>query len=139
MSDGNGTQGTVIKRGDGASPETFSNIGGITTVSGFTEERTMIDVTTLADTVEKMKAGLTVIAELTLSYIIDETDNEQTGLRADMRAGTLRHFQIVMTDSPATTIEFSALVRSMGPAFERDDVVRGSIVLKPSHVLPTYS
>lgn len=124
------TQGVVIKRGDGASPEVFTTIGEVNSIQGPGGSATTIDVTNLSSTAKNKKMGLIDEGQVTLEMKLDTADTAQTGLRTDRSNKTLRNFQIVLTDSPATTISFAAYVMSFALATAVDDVVTASVTLE---------
>lgn len=134
------TQGTLLKAGDGATPtEVFTTIGSVTGISGFGSSRNSIDVTSLGDTVEKIRPGLERLNEITLNINHSEADTGHVSLRTDYLAKTLRNFQIVTTDDTPVTIAFSAYIMSYSQETGGDDVVRSTVTLKPSDTTPTFT
>lgn len=133
------TQGTVMKRGDGADPEVFTEVAEITNVAGFGTSRNEVDVTSLNDLFERIKPGLLRGGSVTLNLNHGESETSHVGLRTDHEAATLRNFQIVTTDDTPVTIEFSAYVMSINMDFSGDDVTRSTVTLKMSDTKPTYT
>lgn len=127
------SQGTVIKRGDGGGTEVFTTITRVVSISGVGNgASTEIDITDLSSAGKEFLMGLKDEGEISLAINYDPDDAEQDGLRTDRDARTLRNFQIVMTDSPATTISFSAYVKTFGLDWGVDDKVPLSVSLRIS-------
>jgi predicted secreted protein len=127
-------QGVVLKRGDGATPtEVFSAVGDITGVAGVDGgSNTEIDVTDLSSTAREFLQGLKDGGSATLSGFLNTSDTQQTGLRTDRDNGTLRNFELDLTDSGPTTISFSAIVTSFTIDAQVDSAIALSITLKIS-------
>lgn len=104
------SKGTVIKRGDGASPEVFTTIGGINDVPSISSNKSALEDTAIGDTIRHYGYGLGEPAEITLSMFWNPDDTMQSGLITDHDNETERNFQAVMPDSPATTYDFTAIV-----------------------------
>lgn len=136
-------KGTAIKRGDGGGSEVFTTIGEVISFSGPGESVETIDATSFDSTgAEFISSALVEAGELTLEVNFVGSDAQQQGLRADLRAGTLRNFQVILNDhtSNKTTIAISAIVTNFdGPsaASPRDKYV-ANITIKPSG-LPTIT
>lgn len=126
------TQGVVIKRGDGASPEVFTAIGSVTSVEGPGGEASEIDVTTLSSTAKEFIIGLKDEGTVTLNLNLDTSNTPQTGLRTDRDNGTLRNFELDLTDSPVTTLSFSAYVKSFSISVQPDSKIEASVSLRIS-------
>lgn len=132
------TQGTVFARGDGASPEVFTAVGQVTSITSAGQSRALIDVTTLDSTSRQYKLAIKDGQEMTLAIQYDSASTSQTGLRTDMVNGTTRNFRLTLTDSPATTIDFAGLVTNWTQDFEIDGVVSLNVTIKPTGDL-TYA
>lgn len=129
--------GTVVKIGDGASPENFTTIAELRNVSGPSLELETIDVTThnTADPWRQFIGGLLNGGEvsLELNFIPTEaTHDPTTGLIADMVNRVQRNFQIVFPDVPVTTWGFTALVTAFEMSSDPADVLQASVTLKLS-------
>lgn len=130
-------KGTLIKRGDGAGPEVFTAIGGITSISLPGIEVPTIDATDHDSTLAKFLAGLPDGGSVNVEALYDAADDEQTGLRADALAGTLRNFKIIVPDATVeanrSTFSFSAYVTNWTPnAGGVADALKLSFVLRVS-------
>lgn len=125
-------QGTVLRRGNGASPETFQTVGEITKFDGPGGSASVIDVTTLQSTAKEKRMGLADEGQFTFTMNLDPTDTQQTGLRADRAARTLRNFQLQLADGAMTTLLFSAFVLEFKISGAVDQVVTASVTLEIS-------
>lgn len=110
MSSGLEAQGVLLKRGDGATPEVFTAIAEITGFDGPSGSASVIDMTHLSSTAKEKKMGLMDEGQISIDGNLVTTDTQQEGLRDDRTARTLRNFQLVLTDSPSTTLSFAAYV-----------------------------
>lgn len=112
-------KGTLIQRGDGGGTEVFTTIGEVTNFSGPGEEAETIEATSFDSTSKEfISSGLPDNGEVTFSVNFVGSDTQQQGLRADLRAGTLRNFKIKLNDHATnpTTATFAAIVQSLdGP------------------------
>lgn len=126
------TQGMTVGRGDGASPETYSDILGITSVQGPDGSAAEIDITALESTGKEFNMGLKDEGSVSLEIIFNPDDSEHTGLRTDRDNATLRSFRITFTNSPATTATFNAYVTNYSVSGQIDEVVRLSVTLRIS-------
>lgn len=104
------SQGVQLKRGDAASPEVFTLVPQVVSLEGPGGSASEIDITTLDSTAREFRLGLADEGTITAELIHDPNHAQHTGLRSDRAARTLRNWQIVMTDSPATTWSFAGYV-----------------------------
>ena len=125
--------GSVLKRGDGASPEVFTTVpqvAGISGIGGGTARE--IDVTDLASTAKEFLQGLPDNGVISMPIIWDPQDAQHQGLETDRANQTLRNWEIDFSDSPVTTASFAATVQSFPRSGEPDDVWRGDLNLRVS-------
>lgn len=126
------SQGVLLKRGDGASPEVFTTIGEAKSIQGPGGSATEIDITNLSSTAKEIQPGLKDEGQITLELNLDTSDAQQTGLRTDRDNQTLRNFTLTLTDSPATVLSFSAYVLGFSIAAAVDDIISASVTLRVS-------
>jgi predicted secreted protein len=65
-------------------------------------------------------------------------DAQQSGLRADRTAQTLRNFKVILTDAGAMEITFSAFVLEFSISGAQNDKVNGACTLEISGAV-TYT
>lgn len=104
------TNGTVIKRGNGATPEVFTAIPEVTSIEPPSDEAAEIDVTHLTSEAREFKFGLSDNGTVTITGNYDADDATQEALRTDKTNKTLRNFQIVYPADISETHAFSAYV-----------------------------
>lgn len=126
------SQGTTLRRGNGATPEIFQTVGEITKFDGPGGSATVIDVTTLQSSAKEKRMGLADEGQFTFTMNLDPTDTQQNGLRADRAARTIRNFQLQLTDGALTTLTFAAFVLEFKITGGVDQAVTASVTLEIS-------
>jgi len=126
------SQGMVIKRGNGASPEVFTAIPEVRSINGPDGSASEIDVTDLSSTAKEFRMGMQDEGSITLDMMFIPANTVHAGLRTDRANRTLRNFQLVFTDSPATTWSFAAYVQGLSVSNEVDGVTTASVTLRIS-------
>lgn len=129
--------GTLLKKGDGGSPESFTAIAEVSNIGGPNLSLDPIDVTHHSSTAgwKEFVGGLLDGGEVSFEINYDPvgaTHDASTGLIADMVARTMRNFQLVFPDTGNTTWSFAALVTAFEPSEPVDDKLAASITLKLS-------
>ena len=126
------SQGMAIKRGDGASPEVFTTIPEVRSINGPDGSASEIDVSDLSSTSREFRMGLQDEGSITLDMMFIPGNTVHAGLRTDRSNRTLRNFQLVFTDSPATTWSFAAYVQGLSVSNDLDAVTTASVTLRIS-------
>ncbi len=126
------SQGVTLRRGNGATPETFQTVGEITKFDGPGGSASVIDVTTLQSNAKEKRMGLADEGQFTFSMNLDTQDNQQNALRSDRSGRTIRNFQLQLTDTALTTLSFSAFVLEFKITGGVDQVVTASVTLEIS-------
>ena len=122
-------QGCTLKVGDGASPEVFNAIGQVTAINGPSGAAPIIDVSNLSSTYREKRTGLPDNGDVTATVQYDPADTGQTRVET-LRAGSLSgNFQIVLSNSPATTWSFAGYVSEFSKTIGIDEVVEASITV----------
>lgn len=128
--------GTLVKIGDGGSPESFTTVAEVRTISGPTLEREQIDVTNMdsTDSWREFINGLKVGGEITLglNYLpTNATHNASAGLLSKLDSATSStNFQLVMSDSSTTTWTLPCNVSRFAPNFDPAAQIDASVTLK---------
>ena len=122
--------GTVFKRGDGATPEVFTAIAEVNSISGPNMSRGQIDVTSLDSTggYREFIAGFRDAGEVTLemNFTLDSYDD----MADDFDSEDSVNYQIILPDTGATQFDFAGLVTALGMAVPMDDKVTASVTIK---------
>src|SRR5262245_39946906 len=132
MSNAFNAQGTVLKRGNGASPEVFTAIGEVRDFNGPGGSAKEIDTTHLTSSAKEWLMGLQDEGELSINCKAVFSDAQQQGLRTDRANRTLRNFKLVFADVSATTASFAAYVKTFTVSGAVDDRVNLAVTLRIS-------
>lgn len=126
------TQGSLLKRGDGAGSEVFTTIAEIQGMTGLgSGEAKEIETTSLDSTGVEMLIGLADEGTMQADCNYVPSDAVQEALYADRTAGTLRNFQVILPGA-VKTFHFAAYVKSFGLDGKANDAWRGKISLRIS-------
>lgn len=118
------SNGALFRIGDGGGPETFTTVGGVVSFSGFgAGSATIIDVTDLENTYKEKIAGQIDSGEISVTINADTSNPAQTQLKTDFNAGTLRNFEIRLTDSGPSVITFAGIISSLTYGVSLDDKI----------------
>jgi predicted secreted protein len=122
--------GTTFKRGDGASAEVFTAIAEVNSISGPNKTRATIDVTSLDSTggYREFIAGFRDAGEVTLN--MNFTRDGYVDMNTDFESDSSVNYQIVLSDTGATTLDFAGWVTSLGMAVPMDDKVTADVTVK---------
>jgi predicted secreted protein len=109
-----------LQRGDGGGTEVFTTIAEVTNVSGPNESAEQIEVTSFDSTAREFKAAIPDSGEVTFEMQFIGENAQQQGLRADLRAGTVRNFKLIIPDrtleNDCSRCSFSAIITDLsGP------------------------
>lgn len=117
-----------------ASPQVYTEIGQVTSISGPDGSASEIDVTSLSSQAKEYILGLPDEGSVTLSTIVDHatTANQHSALWSARSSQSLRTFQIRLSDSPQTTLTFAAFVSGFSHSLGVDDAVKADISLRIS-------
>lgn len=126
-------KGTLQKIGDGASPEVFTTIGQVRSISGPSTTAVVQDVTTHSTAGNWMEKLAVLIDPGTLSFPInydsaDATHMFTSGLWADLIALTERNFQTVFPASIGQ-LAYAAYLTGHGFDVPVDNVLQATIEL----------
>jgi len=129
------TQGCAVKFLDTAvSPNAYVSIASVTSFSGPSGSRAVIEGTTLADTAKIKDVGLADFGQVQCDYNYSAAgaDTVWVDVYDAFLAGSSQSFQIAFSDSPETTFSFTAYVLSCSFSAGIDEIVRGSFTLEIS-------
>ena len=125
--------GTTIARGDGASPEVYTAIAQVTSITPVGQERALIDVTNLDSAAREYMKAIKDGQEINIEAQYDPDDTGHSGLRTDLNAETSRNVRVTFTDSPAQTVTFAAMVTNWSIVdISIDNVLTLNVTLKPT-------
>jgi predicted secreted protein len=124
--------GAKLKRGNGASPEVFSDIAELTSLSGPNLSAETVDVTNL-DSVSGYRehiAGLIDGGEVTCEGNYLGSNTSQNNLRSDLESRAVHTYRVSWPFSPAKTATFDAYVTAFGFTTPIDAQMAFSATLK---------
>lgn len=126
------SQGMTIAVSDAASPEVYTTIANVSSISGPGGSASEIDVTDLSSTAKEFRLGLQDEGEVSLEMQYVPANVQHALLRTLRTGGTSRNFRITFTDSPQTTWTFLAFVKSFSVSNAVDAVTTVSVSLRVS-------
>ena len=123
------SQGAKLQVGNGASPEVFSDVPGVTQITGLRSgQATEIDITTLASTRREYQMGLADEGQLTVTLFYRSGDTQQARLETLRATRALGNFKVILKDS--TEFAFSGFVLSFPVDNAIDTVVASQVVIR---------
>ena len=130
-------QGTLVRYGDGASPEVFTTVQDVGDIDGPNESSDEIDVTShsSANAVREFIAGLRDAGEVSFPINLNYNNATHLQLKADKDSGVVRNWQIVIPTSPTTTLAFTAYVKEFGHTFPTDAQAQANVTLRLSSIV----
>lgn len=135
MGQGISSFGTLLKLGDGGSPEQFTTIAEVKDISGPALALDTEDATSHSSTGGWEEVVPTVLRSGEVTFDLNfapthATHNPATGLIADMVNRVRRDFQLVFPDAGHTTWQFSAYVTGFEPSAPVAGVLGAAVTLK---------
>ena len=104
------TKGVTLKKSDGASPEVYTTIGGVTNMPQIMSQKSILEDTSIADDNRHHMYGIGEPPSFTLTVFWDEDNAPQTALIAEHENETESNYQLSLPNSPATTYTFKAII-----------------------------
>ncbi len=106
------SKGTILAKGDGASPEVFTAIVGIQDMPSISSAKSVKDRTDLGDDNRDYGLGIGEPPSITLTCFWDPGNTQHAALITEHTNETKCNYQVQCPDSPSTTYTFKALVPS---------------------------
>ena len=128
--------GTLLKIGNGSSPETFTAIAEVKDISGPNLSMEFAEFThqQSSDGYREYKPTFKMSGDITFDCNFLPDDATQTfassGLLYDYDQKTLRNFQLLFPDSGATLASFSAYVANIQPSAPMSEALSLSVTLR---------
>jgi predicted secreted protein len=122
--------GTIFKRGDGGSPETFTAIAEVNSITGPGLTADFIDVTSLDSTggYKEYIRGFRDGGDVTLN--MNFTLAGFNAMKDDYESPDAVNYQIILSDTGNTTIEFTGFVTDIPLSIQPDDKVTVDVTIK---------
>ncbi len=134
-------QGSKVFRGDGNTPEVFTQIAAVTGFKGPDAKATTIDITDMDSEAMEFVPGLPDNGSVSIDFNFVGSDLQQQGLAADIAAGNMRNHRLVVNDHKTrpSTFDFFGLVTDHGISGGTNQALKGSASIKISgKVTPVY-
>lgn len=135
MSNAIHAQGALLQRGDGASPEAFTTVSEVLSISGPTLKADLIDVTNhsspsrFREYIQGLKDG----GELTFDINYqpnNATHNNATGVLGDWNTGVQRNYRLRFPVTPAVDWTVRVIVTNFETGLPVDAQIKASVTLK---------
>lgn len=128
-------QGTLLQRGDGASPENFTTVAEVLSIDGPNLGSDPVDVSHQSGTnrYRDFIQGLRQAGEVNFecNYIpSNATQNNATGVLGDFQNGLTKNWRMRFPVSPAADIIFAAFVRNVGIQAPVDSQLKLNVTLQ---------
>jgi predicted secreted protein len=126
---------TLLKVGDGGSPETFNTIANVGDYTPISPSGAVVDVTSHSTGVPWRQKIITLLdagkVQAKIFYIpTGTTHNVATGLLGFLTNRTLKNWKIVWPDSGSTTFAFSGYVTAFQPTAPVAGVVEATLTIE---------
>lgn len=119
------TTGLTYTSGGTATPETYTQINGVVSFSGFDGEASELDTTDLSSEAMEFISGLKDEGKFDFEMKVIAADNGQIALRAARTSGAVTGFKLALPD--ASVASWSGLVKSMPAAGGVNAVLKGNV------------
>ena len=131
-------KGTLFKRGDGTSAESFVTIAEVNSINLPERTRPMIDVTDLDSLAREFVPGLLDSGQVTMN--MNFTRDTYIDMVNDQESDSSVNYQIVIPDTGATTMDFAGYVQDIGGAAPGpDEKINVDITIKITGALTISS
>jgi len=126
------TQGTILKRGDGATPEVFTAVPDVISIAGPDATKAEIDVTDLASVAKEFKGGLADFGRLTVEMNYIPGNSVHTAIRNDFinSSSPVRNWQILFVNGKQWS--FAGYVGAFPGNTQADNVQKGTLTIRLS-------
>lgn len=122
--------GTTFSRGDASSPEGFTAVGDVVSISGPGISKEEIDVTALDSSSKEYIGALDDAGEMTLELNWNPQDTGHVGLRSDAEGSTARGYRVIWADVSSTQLDFQGEAMEFSINTEPNDAVKASVRIK---------
>jgi predicted secreted protein len=124
--------GTQLQMGDGAAPEVFTAVAGLTNIEGPGGEREVRNATThdSPNKAHEKRSGLFDAGQVSIEGYYDPADPTHVALIGALEDGELHNFKVIDVDDGAQSTAFTAFVQSWGRTAPHDDMLGFSATLE---------
>jgi hypothetical protein len=126
------SQGSALYKGDGASPEIFTEIDQVSNISGPDGSTGETDVTNLASTIKEFVPSLPDMGAVSCEASWDPKLASHAAISADFLAQTTGNWEVRLSNSPRTIIAFTGFPNSFSTSIGVDEKVNLSFSVRIS-------
>lgn len=124
--------GTKLQRGDGASPEVFTDVAERTTITPFNGSTEVLDGSDLGSAWRVKLPGMLDGGQLQFTVHLIPGSTGHQDLLEDWTTRTVRNFRVVFPDADATTWEFALLITGVSPTVQMGQTIQCSFTAEIS-------
>jgi hypothetical protein len=126
------TQGTILGRGDGGTPEVFTTVPDVVSISGPDATKAEIDVTDLQSAAKEYKGGLADFGRMTVEMNYIPGNVVHTAIRNDFisNLSPVRNWKLTFVNGRFWN--FAAFVSGFPGSTQADSVHKASLTLRLS-------
>lgn len=126
------TQGTTLQRGDGSTPEVFTTVPDVLSISGPDASKAEIDVTDLSSTAKEFKGGLADFGRMTVELNYIPGNPIHTAIRNDFinALSPVRNYKLNFVNGHYWA--FAAFVSGFPGNTQADSVEKATLTLRLS-------
>ncbi len=135
MSNALHAQGTLLQRGDGATPEVFTTVAEVGSISGPSLQADLIDVTNHSspsryrEYIQGLKDGGELTFDLNYNPN-DATHNATTGVLADWNSGARKNYRLQFPSTPAVFWNFQVIVTNFEMNADVAEQLKAAVTMK---------
>jgi hypothetical protein len=121
--------GTTLGVGSGASPQVYTTIAEVLSITGPNLTAEDVDVTNLDSTAKEYISGVPDGGSVDFECNWTSSTQQQQ-VRDDVEAGTTRYYEVAFSTSPNTVATFQARATSFAMSTDPNSQLRASVTLK---------
>ncbi len=125
-------QGTLLKMGDGASPEMFTTIPEVKTLTGPSVKFDLLDATS-HDSPGFFKEYIPGLADGdNIAAVVNwrPSNTVHKAVRTNSYARTLVNFKVIFPDTPDNTVALTAYIQTIQPKADIGKILEASLTIK---------
>lgn len=124
---------TTIAKGDGASPEVFTTIPSVSTLTVNTLDAPPLDITSYGDIWPvKIAPGQKSSGQINVTVHFDNGDTTHAAIRNQWTAQTASNYKITFPGGTTTSYTMSCYVQNWNVTVERNGVMMAAFTLQPT-------
>lgn len=123
--------GTILKVGDGASPEVFTDVAKVMDIDWPKLKAYLVETTNHSDEyVQQSHSGVREFTSFKVTLEWGDATTTHATIRTNFDSNTAKNYKLVSPDA-AKTYTFAAFVEELGRATKIKDVQRMEVMIRP--------